>query len=749
MAEQDKKIAVYVGADISEYIAAMRRVQAATNSTMNDVERSSAKTRKSILSLSTAITALKVVGLSALPTIAGGAGALGSAFAAAGAGVFAFGAVAKSVLGEVFDASKQLEKAQEALDKAGNAKERAKALEMQKEALKGLTAEQQKAVVALQNFKSFWDSFAKSFEKPVVSVFASGLNTLQGVLNNLKPAFQGSMEAIKGLMDSLSKGLKTKDMQAFFNWLGTTAGPTITAFGQIAGNIFRGIANLLVAFSPLISDVQNGLLNMSESFAKWTSKLSQSKGFQMFLDYVRTNGPVIVGIIRDIADIVGTLVVALAPIAQVILQAFGALTNALSNIINGIKTAFSNLNFEGVIGVFSVLGGQLSTSLMNGILQTLPALGGQLVTLLLNAILQAVPMIIQGIVTLVTTIVNTLNQFIASYAPILIQAGLTLLQSLMNGLVNNLPVILQAVITLITTFINVIIQNLPLIINAGTKMLNSLVNGIINMMPQLTQMAFRLITAFFTSLINNLPQIIQAGIRLLEAVVNGITRALPQLAQMAVILIIRLAAYILQNLPQIIAAGVKILLALIEGLLKTIPQLLAAIPKIVKAIFDAFGKVNWWEIGKGIITGIGQGIKNFASSVFGTVEDIASSLLARGKAILGIHSPSKVFAQEVGKWIPAGIAVGIRAETDVATDAVNDVGKALTLSGSNIRTRSMDISLPSRIAANNQGNQITININNPVVREEQDIRQLANEIAKVLKWDEKLVNRAGGIQFGY
>lgn len=93
------------------------------------------------------------------------------------------------------------------------------------------------------------------------------------------------------------------------------------------------------------------------------------------------------------------------------------------------------------------------------------------------------------------------------------------------------------------------------------------------------------------------------------------------------------------------------------------------------AIKSVVGK--FWEIGKDIVMGIINGISNAAGSLFSSLKNLASNALNAAKSLLGIGSPSKVFANEIGKWIPHGIAKGITDHAQVAHEAVSKLAKGL------------------------------------------------------------------------
>ena len=65
------------------------------------------------------------------------------------------------------------------------------------------------------------------------------------------------------------------------------------------------------------------------------------------------------------------------------------------------------------------------------------------------------------------------------------------------------------------------------------------------------------------------------------------------------------------------------------------------------------------EVGDSIVEGVWNGIKNAKDKFLNNVKDFFKGILDGVKDALGINSPSKLFADEVGKWIPEGVAVGI------------------------------------------------------------------------------------------
>lgn len=83
------------------------------------------------------------------------------------------------------------------------------------------------------------------------------------------------------------------------------------------------------------------------------------------------------------------------------------------------------------------------------------------------------------------------------------------------------------------------------------------------------------------------------------------------------------------------------------------------------------------SIGSNIIHGIISGITSAAGSLFNTMSNIAHRALNAAKGALGIHSPSTVFRDMVGKMIPAGVTVGIEANAGKTIKAIKDYASSL------------------------------------------------------------------------
>lgn len=227
-----------------------------------------------------------------------------------------------------------------------------------------------------------------------------------------------------------------------------------------------------------------------------------------------------------------------------------------------------------------------------------------------------------------------------------------------NGITAALPNLIAQGAMLLNNLLQAITANLPAIISGGISIVSTLISGIAQQLPTLIPTALMMIVTLVGSLLSNVGQIVDAGIDLLVGLAQGLVNALPQLINQAPTIIGQLATAIISNLPKILQAGIKIITILATGLVQAIPQLIGKIPAIISQIKNAFTSVNWGSVGMNIVKGIASGLKNAAKSLADAAANAASNALDWVKSKLGIHSPSRVFRDQVGKMMALGMGIG-------------------------------------------------------------------------------------------
>ena len=228
-----------------------------------------------------------------------------------------------------------------------------------------------------------------------------------------------------------------------------------------------------------------------------------------------------------------------------------------------------------------------------------------------------------------------------------------MLSSLLSGISSNLGEIMPVILSVIEMLTKTILENLPMLLDMGIKMLVSLIQGIASMLPDLIPLAIDALLNLVETLLDNIDLIIDAGIELLFGLMDGLLEALPILIEKAPVIINKLISAINENLPKLIEMGVTLTIQLVGGLIKSIPQLIKAGGQLLAGLFDGLlNPERIWDACKALFDGVVGGIKK----------------------IFGIHSPSRVFKDEVGKNLALGLGEGFDdTMADVSADMANAI----------------------------------------------------------------------------
>ena len=240
----------------------------------------------------------------------------------------------------------------------------------------------------------------------------------------------------------------------------------------------------------------------------------------------------------------------------------------------------------------------------------------------------------------------------------MIQAAGNIVNGLFTGIMENAPLLISTGMELLNQFWLGIATGLPELIMKGFEIVTQLALGIMQNLPQLVTQGSAAITNYVSGLLSALPSVLQSGVQMILRLVDGIINNLPAIVAAAAQAIARFVASIASNLPQILSTGIKIIGELASGLIRAIPNLVGKIPQIISAIKDAFLSVDWISVGVNIIKGIASGVASAAGQLVDAAVSAATDALNWVKSKLGIHSPSRVFRDQVGKNMALSIGVG-------------------------------------------------------------------------------------------
>lgn len=215
---------------------------------------------------------------------------------------------------------------------------------------------------------------------------------------------------------------------------------------------------------------------------------------------------------------------------------------------------------------------------------------------------------------------------------------------------------------IVALFIQSIQEKLPLVISSAGEIINSLLSGFLE----------------------NAPSILESGAEMLINLVQGLLSALPNIVSAVGEVIVTLIKTVVSNLPQIIETGFSILAKLVVGIIQAIPKVISAIFELIKTIVVNLKDYDWGTLGRNIIEGIKNGLINAGSQIWEALKSICQEAWQGVKDFFKIGSPSKLMADSIGKWIPAGIAVGVEGNTKPLTNAMDDLANNTVSTASSI-----------------------------------------------------------------
>lgn len=350
--------------------------------------------------------------------------------------------------------------------------------------------------------------------------------------------------------------------------------------------------------------------------------------------------------------------------ASTIQGSVSAAKSAWSNLITGI--AADNADLDALIGNFvssvETAAGNIIprvSVMVGGISQLVTSASTTIIQMVITTITDNLPALFQAAVALV----GALGQGIIDSLPAITQAAIDILFFLANGLIENLPTLIDGIVQVTLTIVQMLTSPdfLTQLIETAILLIMTLAQGLIDAIPQLIAAVPMIIGNLLAAIIVELPNIIQMGIDLLFALIDGIIKCIPELVAAVPTLIIAFVNGIVNNLDKIILAAPQIIVSLITGIIGAIPELIAAVPRVIAAIADTIRNYDWGGIGRNIVQGLKDGIAGMWDNIKDWFNEKVNSLVGGVKRILGIHSPSKVFAG-IGGFMAEGLGEGFSDE---------------------------------------------------------------------------------------
>lgn len=300
--------------------------------------------------------------------------------------------------------------------------------------------------------------------------------------------------------------------------------------------------------------------------------------------------------------------------------------------------------------------------------------------------------------------------------------------------------IINTVSEMLPKIMETLTKMLPTIIQAGAKIIISLIQGIAQAIPQIAPTIVKLMLQINQTLISMLPQLLKIGLQIIQELALGIAQALPTMIPDIINIIIEMVETLIDNVDLLIDASIQLIIGLTEGIINALPILIqrapeiviklvkaiikaapkllegaaALIGKIVEGLLNGLGKIA--EVGWKLIEGLINGIKEGWNRLKEGAKEVGNSVVNFFKGIFGIHSPSRVFKQQIGVNIGLGIVEGLEDTEKQIQKQISGMGTNMT-TGLKLSTGNMNNTLSPQLIGNANTHlspQINIVVNNDI-----------------------------------
>lgn len=232
--------------------------------------------------------------------------------------------------------------------------------------------------------------------------------------------------------------------------------------------------------------------------------------------------------------------------------------------------------------------------------------------------------------------------------------------AIVKGIVTHIPDILAALADMVNIIFTELGSMLDQFIEVGVAWLASITEGIRNKISDVVQAGQELWQNFKDNLHAKITEALEQGVEWIVNLIQGIKNKISDTVAAGVELWQNFRSNLASVVGEILALGVEWIANLIQGIRNKIADTVQAgrdlIEQVKSTIRNAIA--NFREIGGQLMEGLRQGIANKVQSIISSVRGAVQDAIAAAKRLLGISSPSKVFA-EIGEYLDEGLAKGI------------------------------------------------------------------------------------------
>lgn len=356
-----------------------------------------------------------------------------------------------------------------------------------------------------------------------------------------------------------------------------------------------------------------------------------------------------------------------------------ALGNDMGPAMAAMAETISTFLFDNLIpmigNIISALPGAITAFIQVG----LPALmeaGMSLITGLGDGIITGIPQLLMQVQILMTQVIGWLRE----QFPTILQNGVDFIVNFANGFFQALPSVISNIGQILNQVLVAIITAIPTIMQGGYDLIVGLAQGLWSNYPMIVERITNIITGLLQTILEHFPNITRKGWELIGKLASGIWNNLPEIITTMGNLLVSVISKIGEYFPKFLAKGLELMGELAIGIVNAIPDIVAKIPQVISSLIDAFSGIReqFLSIGGDIVRGLWDGISSVKDWIMGKISGFVDGIVGGIADFFGIASPSTRLRDEVGQYLPSGVAVGVEGNMKPLTDAMDEMANVAT-----------------------------------------------------------------------
>lgn len=472
----------------------------------------------------------------------------------------------------------------------------------------------------------------------------SGLQALTGTMNTVTTAAKGVSNGIMLMTDLGGPVAMLKQMAGGLSLVKTaqTAWSTATKMATAVQGAFNAViaANPIGAIAVAVAAVVAALAWF------FTQTEAGRKAWAAFTSWLSETWAALVEGAKAIWNGLGEFLANLwSAISGGITSAWTSITSFLSGVWNGISTTATTI-FNGIrdfiVNVFTVIGA-LIVAPLQAIQNGINTVFGWILSFITQQ-MNSTNTVWSTVWTAIYNVVSTIFGLISSCISTVVNAIRTVIVVFLSFLKGDWQGAWDAIKSFFTTTWDGIVAFLTPIIN-GIK---TTIGNVLNAIQSVWASIWNAISGVVSTCIQNVRNTISTVLNAISGVWTSVWN--------------RVSSF-LGNIWHGITSAVS----------NGIQSVSNTVGRIKSTVLGAVSGAGRWlyDTGRQVIQGLINGIGGAFKWVKDTIGNLGKNLIGWAKGVLGIHSPSRIFRDEVGKWIPAGMAQGIDKASGLVADSID------------------------------------------------------------------------------